>query len=73
LSIEEISVINLNAINDFWGWGLRYSSKYGWGYILNGESGLFIKLKSGKKITFTITNKDELIKYFEENNIPFTI
>jgi len=69
--IEEINLINLNALNDFWGWGFRYSSKYGWSYVLDGNYGLFLKLKTGKKLTFTINNKEELTKFFEKNNISF--
>lgn len=71
--IEEIKIINVDALGDFLGWGIRYSSKYGKAYILNSEYGLFLKLKNGKKITFSLSNKDDLINFLETHNIPYTI
>jgi hypothetical protein len=70
-NINKLEVIKIDALSDFLGWGFRYSSKYGWGYIFDSNYALFITLNSGKKITMTIDNKDEIIKFFVENNIPF--
>ncbi|PUU70167.1 hypothetical protein DBB36_10080 [Flavobacterium sp. WLB] len=55
--VEAIKISKIDALSDFLGWGVRYSRKYGWSYIFNSNDIIFLKLKSGKKITFTIKNK----------------
>ena len=47
------------------GYGLRYSRKYGKGYMFDSNNALYIELTSGKKIVFTIidpSNYSEFIK-----------
>jgi hypothetical protein len=69
--VKTVELIKLNAFSDFLGWGLRYSMKYGWGYILEGDYGLFITTKSEKKVTFSIKNIDELSSFLEKNQINY--
>ncbi len=69
--MENIKIVKIDAISDFLGWGLRYSRKYGWGYILGNDNAVFITFKNGKKITFTIKNKENIISFLKDNNIPF--
>jgi hypothetical protein len=64
--IKKIQLIRISALSDFTGWGIRYSKKYGWGYITNSDYALFIEKNNGKKLTFSIKNKDELSKYLSE-------
>lgn len=35
--VVKVELIRINALYDFFGWGLRYSIKYGWGYIFEGD------------------------------------
>ena len=47
------------------GYGLRFSKKYGKGYMFDSNNALYIELKSGKKIVLTIidpSNYSEFIK-----------
>jgi|SRR5690606_12305191 len=56
--IENVEVINYGFIG---GWGIRFTIKYGIVYNVKGNKGLFIRLKSGKKIVIG-TQKSEEIK-----------
>jgi len=58
--IEKLEVRNYNALSEYGGWGLRYSSEHGKAYILNGDLGLQLYLKNGKKILLGITGSDGL-------------
>jgi hypothetical protein len=69
--VVKVELIRLNALYDFLGWGLRYSIKYGWGYIFEGDYGLFISTKNGRKVVFSIRNIDELSTFLEKNQIDF--
>jgi c-di-AMP phosphodiesterase-like protein len=66
--INEIKIIKISALSDFSGWGIRYSKKYGWGYITNSDYGLFIEKNNGKKLTFSIKNNSELNEYLNDHN-----
>ena len=70
-SAQTIEIIKIDALSDFLGWGLRYSKKYGWGYILGNDYAIFVTLKNNKKYTFTIKDKDLIIAFLEKNNISF--
>lgn len=67
--VKEVEIVKISALSDFLGWGIRFSKKYGWGYITNTEYGLFIHKMNDKKIVLSIKNKDELIAFLETNNI----
>ncbi|AIM36900.1 hypothetical protein KO02_09505 [Sphingobacterium sp. ML3W] len=66
-NIKYTEVIKLEALQDFAGWGIRHSKKYGWAYITDAEYGLFIERKDGKKMTIAIKDKDALEKCLKEN------
>ncbi|CAA0236276.1 hypothetical protein [Tenacibaculum maritimum] len=67
--IDTYSIIKLSALSDFLGWGVRYSKKYGKGYIIETDYALFLKTKKGKKITISIQNKELLEKYLTDNQL----
>lgn len=69
--IEVIQIIKIDGISDFLGWGLRYSRKYGTGYILGNDYGIFILLKNKQKKTFTIKNKENVKLFLDKNNINY--
>ena len=67
--IQSIKLINVSAIEDFMGWGIRYSNKFGWGYIMHSGDAVVIKKKNGKKVTFSVKNPLELEKVLKSINI----
>ncbi len=69
--IKEYKVSKVSALNDFSGWGIRYSFKYGWGYIFDSDSALTIYRTNGKKLTFSINNDDEIITFLKRKNILY--
>jgi hypothetical protein len=50
---------------EFIGYGIRLNTKYGTVYNMNGNKGLFIKLKNGKKILIGTQNETELKNYID--------
>lgn len=69
--IQEIQFVNTDPISDFGGWGVRLSKKYGKAFITGNNEIIFLKLKNGKKRSFTIKNKNKLIIFLEENKINY--
>ena len=57
--IQSMSVMKINPLFEFGGWGLR-RGKLGKAYTTDGNLILHIELKSGKKINLTIKNKEEV-------------
>lgn len=47
------------------GWGIRYSKKYGLGFILDSEKAIYIELTSGKKIILSIKNESDFSSYLK--------
>ncbi len=67
----ECDIIKIDPISDFLGWGVKYSKKYGKGYIMgNSNYAILIKTKKGKKVTISIQDK-ELIKEAVSNYTEF--
>lgn len=69
--IKEIQLVHTDPISDFGGWGVRLSRKYGKAFITGGQEIIFLKLKDGKKRSFSVKNKEKLVAFLEENNIPY--
>lgn len=69
--IQEIQFVNTDPISDFGGWGVRLSKKYGKAFITGNNEIIFLKLKNGKKRSFSINNKNNLIEFFNQNNIHY--
>lgn len=67
--VKKIELVKLSALSDFLGWGIRYSKKYGWGYITDSEYGLFIEKQNGKKVTISVKDKDTLESFLMENKL----
>jgi hypothetical protein len=68
--IQEIQFLNTDPIFDFGGWGIRSSKKYGKAFITGNNEIIFLKLKNGKKRSFTINNKQALVEFLDSNGIP---
>lgn len=68
---EKVEIVNIDALSDFLGWGLRWSKKYGKSYIFDSNFALFITLKNNKRITFSINEKEKIVHFFDENNINY--
>ena len=68
--IKAIKVIKISAISDYLGWGIRYSKKYGWGYITKSDFAIFIEKNNGKKLTFSIKDKDRLNQFLKNLSYP---
>ncbi|MDO4729150.1 MAG: hypothetical protein Q4B43_09140 [Bacteroidota bacterium] len=67
--VATVQIVKIDPITDFWGWGLRYSKKYGISYVLGNDHGLFVVLKNEKRRTFTIKNKESIKSFLDKNNI----
>ncbi len=61
-SISKSYVRNYNAISEYGGWGVKFSffRKRGKAFTTNGNMGLQLELKNGKKILIGTQKKDEL-------------
>lgn len=71
--IKEIQLVHTDPISDFGGWGVRLSKKYGKAFITGGQEIIFLKLKDGKKRSFSLKNKEELLRFLDENKIKYGI
>lgn len=69
--IREIQILNTDPIWDFGGWGVRLSKRYGKAFITGGNEIIYLKLKDGKRCSFSVNNKEELLRFFEENKIVY--
>lgn len=67
--IETLKIVKISALSDFFGWGIRYSKRFGKGYIIESDYALFITKKDGNKITISIQNKEKVNQFLNENNI----
>jgi len=63
--VKEFEIVKISAISDFLGWGIRYSKKYGWSYIMRGEYAICFTLNSGKKKTISLINHGKLRKILD--------
>jgi hypothetical protein len=62
--IQSMSVMKINPLFEFGGWGLR-RGKLGKAYTTDGNLILHIELKSGQKLNFTVKNKVEVERVIE--------
>ncbi|PWW20127.1 MULTISPECIES: hypothetical protein [unclassified Chryseobacterium] len=65
---NEIKKAYIGNANDFYsmiGWGIRYSKKYGVGYILDSEKVIYIELITGKKVILSIKNENDFSSYLK--------
>ncbi|MCY4299036.1 MAG: hypothetical protein OXC61_07030 [Flavobacteriaceae bacterium] len=70
--VETLEIKKARPLRNFLGWGIRYSSKYGWGYITDATYAIFITSKN-KKIVISVKNKDSVLNFLKQNNIPFVV
>jgi hypothetical protein len=59
--IREYRSVRFRPLWDFGGWGIRYSSEKGWAYLVNGNQGVELVLRSGKRMTVGSANPAALV------------
>jgi len=64
--IKTAEVADFNPVRDFGGWGIRYGSKCGWGFILGGR-GIKLVTASGRRITVSM-RQPEIALAIRQNN-----
>lgn len=57
-SIQDIKLVEVKALQQFGGWGIRWNGK--WGFILRGNSGIEIMLKNGSSFVISSRQSTEL-------------
>lgn len=63
MQIKEYSVIRYQPLKDFGGWGIKTGSrKFGRGYTISGNMGLFIVFNDGKKVLIGTQRPDAMKK-----------
>ncbi len=70
--INTIQIKKADALSNFFGWGVRYSKDYGWGYITNCEYAIYVTKKDKKRLVISIKNKEEVVDFLAKNNISIT-
>ena len=63
--IQSFEIKKLNALGDFLGWGIRYSTQLGWAYIFFTKEALYLTKNSGKKLVLSIRNKEQFYSVLE--------
>lgn len=63
--IEKYEIVKISPLGDFLGWGFRYSSKYGWSYILDTQYAIAIQKMDGKKLALSVKDKQEVLNFLE--------
>lgn len=58
-NIATVEVVEFNALTRFGGWGIKYTTWGGWGFIL-GNNGVLLHTKKGRKFTIS-TKEPELV------------
>ncbi len=66
--IENYEIVNISPLNDFFGWGIRRSSKYGKSYILETNYAIAITKKDGKKLALSINDREKALSYLKSIN-----
>ena len=61
-SVDKFGVISYSSLKDYGGWGIRYSKK-GKAYNTDGNKGLQLYLKDGKKILFGTQKANDLTAF----------
>ena len=64
--VESAKIVQVSALSDFFGWGIRWSRKYGWSYVFADGKMLSIKTKSGLKRSFTLGEDQAFVESLEE-------
>lgn len=62
--VASAHVVNASPIGDFLGWGVRYNPKYGWSYVMQGGQMIVVKMKNGKKRSFTVGDNEAFLNRF---------
>ncbi|MGB3063944.1 hypothetical protein [Sphingobacterium thalpophilum] len=68
--ISSIQIHDISALKDFGGWGFRYGFRYGWGFISDAPSIMCVCLNNGKRVSFSVADKETLLKTLSLLAIP---
>lgn len=60
--IKSVSIQSINPVQDFGGWGYRFTLKGKRGVIMNNEPGVKVELKNGKIFVVTTNRQAELMR-----------
>ena len=71
--IDRLEVKKARPLRNFLGWGVRYSRKYGWGYISNCKYAIYLTTKNQKKVVISIKDKDRFVDFLRSNRIEFSV
>lgn len=66
--IEKYEIVEISPLNDFLGWGIRRSPKFGWSYILETNYAIAITKKNGKKLALSIDDKEKALTFLQSIN-----
>lgn len=64
--IKIAQVTDFNPVRDFGGWGIRYGSKCGWGFIL-GSRGIKLVTARGRRITVSMRHPEIALAIWQNN------
>ena len=70
--VDRLEIKEAKPLRNFLGWGVRYSRKYGWGYISNCKYAIYLTTKNQKKVVISIKDKDRVIDFLRSNRIRFS-
>ncbi|MBU0695273.1 MAG: hypothetical protein KKE39_01925 [Bacteroidetes bacterium] len=64
-NIEKVFIRNYDTIGEFGGWGVRYSFSNGLAFIISGNKGLQIVLKTNKKVLISTQLPEKLQSFLD--------
>lgn len=64
--LKEVYLREYSALGEYGGWGLRWGFGRGWGYVAEGDSGLQLIYKNGKKRFISTQRPEELQAWLEQ-------
>lgn len=65
-NVKYIYARKVKPVKEYGGWGIRYTQKRGAAYILSGNYGLQIHLKTGEAILIGVKDPKKLIAYLDK-------
>lgn len=70
--VEKAELRTFSALAEYGGWGIRYNFFYqSKGFIARSGTGLFLKLKDGRKRMFSISKPGELKEWIPEQRLVY--
>lgn len=63
--VLHVQMVKYNGVNEYWGYGIKFSPGRGWSYALSGNYGIRITLRGGEKLLIGTHKPEELYKAIE--------